>query len=187
MAPLIDALEENLAGWLDLPFAFFGHSLGALIAFELSRRLCGSAATTPVCLFVSGCRAPRSAILTPGVYELPDEEFLDHLSTRYQAIPQAVRQNKELTNLVLPTLRADFELLGTYVYRDDAPLSCPIVAYGGTEDDTVSADDLTSWADYTSAPFCRRIFPGEHFFLRTAEADVLEAVAERLTTTSTQH
>jgi medium-chain acyl-[acyl-carrier-protein] hydrolase len=181
MGPLVEALQENLRALFDLPFAFFGHSMGALIGFELSRGLERSG-LRPACLFVSGCRPPHSAFLDPAIHGLPDDEFLDHLSRRYRAIPDAVRQNAELTELVLPALRADFELLGSYVYvyAEGVPLACPIAAYGGDRDDTVAADDLAGWAEYTSGGFGRRVFAGDHFYLRTAEADVLNAMAEQL-------
>lgn len=180
MPDLVSELAEALRPVLDLPFAFFGHSMGALIAFELARRIRRTAGSMPAGLLVSGCRPPRSEFLDPGVYALPDGEFLDRLSRRYRAIPNAVRANAELLELVLPTLRADFELLARYEYRDDEALTCPILALGGDRDDTVSPEDLRGWAEYTRGPFNCRTVPGDHFFLKSAESELLAIVAGAL-------
>ena len=177
MTPLIDELGRALIPWLDRPFALFGHSMGALIAFELARRIRRTAALSPVCLVVSGCRPPRATFLDPGVYALPDREFLDRLSRRYRAIPDAVRANAELLELVLPTLRADFELLAEYAYAEEDALTCPILAVGGDKDDTVSVEDVKGWAEYTRGPFTCRIVAGDHFFLKTAESELLAMLA----------
>ncbi len=177
MEPLVAALSDAILPFLDRPFALFGHSMGALIAFELTRALQNRQGRSPARLFISGSRTPRSSFADANVHSLPDEAFLDCLHDRYQAIPDAVRENRELADIVMPTLRADFELLETYRCVGGAGLKCqcPLIVYGGREDDTVSPDELQGWASYCEADgaFRCRLLAGSHFFLRTAEADLI--------------
>lgn len=182
MGPLVVMLADALAPFLERPFAIFGHSMGALIAFELTRLLVGRQAPGPVRLFISGSRTPRSSFAEANVHGLPDDEFLDCLHRRYRAIPDAVRENRELAEIIMPALRADFELLVTYRYVDGAPLRCPLVVYGGQSDDTVSPEELQGWAEYGGADgtFRCRLFAGSHFFLRTSEADLLADIGSEL-------
>ncbi len=179
MEPLVAGLCGGLAGHLDRPFALFGHSMGALIAFELCRAL-EREGFSPSCLLVSGSRPPHASFSDADVYGLPDEEFLDCLHRRYRAIPDAVRENRELAEIVLPALRADFELLETYRLDGGPGLTCPIVAFGGRSDETVSPDELAEWARHTSGAFRCHLFEGDHFFLRSAEPALLAAVESEL-------
>jgi medium-chain acyl-[acyl-carrier-protein] hydrolase len=179
MEPLVAALREGLSAHLDRPFAVFGHSMGALIAFELCRAL-EREGVSPACLLVSGSRPPHASFSDADVHGLPDDAFLDCLHRRYRAIPDAVRENRELTEIVLPALRADFELLETYRLNDAAGLTCPIVAFGGSSDETVSSDELLEWARYASSALRCHLFEGDHFFLRSAEPELLAAVEKQL-------
>lgn len=180
MEPLVAALEQGIAPHLDKPFAFFGHSMGALIAFDLCRRLQQGRGVSPVCLFVSGSRPPHATWAEASVHSLADRDFLACVHDRYHAIPDAVRDNAELAQIVLPALRADFELLETYQCEEPGRLPCPLVAYGGRQDDTVTPTELESWSRYTDRSFRCRVLPGDHFFLRTAEADLLADLASQL-------
>src|SRR5205085_7159896 len=112
------------------PFAFFGHSLGALIAFELARIL----PVPPSHLFVSSSRAPQLPRRSSPLYQLPDAEFLTAMQTRYQALPAVVLADREVLTHFLTILRADFTLFDTYQHRPGKPLSSPITVYGGEED-----------------------------------------------------
>lgn len=179
LQPLVDALLDGIAPHLDKPFAFFGHSMGALVAFEASRQLQGRG-LAPVCLFVSGSRPPHAPWTAGSVHNLPDREFLACVHDRYHAIPDAVRHNPELAEIVLPALRADFEVLETYHCADFSPVSCPLVVYGGTHDDTVTPAELDTWRRYTAGPFRSHMLPGDHFFLRAAEPDLLADLAAQL-------
>jgi medium-chain acyl-[acyl-carrier-protein] hydrolase len=180
LPPLVEALAESLRPHLDRPFAFFGHSLGALVAFELARRLRRDQGIEPVQLFVSGCAAPhtraRGGRLT---HTLPAAEFWQEVR-RLNGTPAEVFDNEELRELLLPTLRADFALCETYTYAAGSPLTCPVCALGGLGDDAVAARDLDAWRELTTGPFRLRMLPGDHFFLKTARPLLLQALAQEL-------
>jgi len=167
MEQLIPALREAIHPYLDRPFAFFGHSLGAVIAFELARSL----TTHPLCLFVSGARAPqlRRDHLPPP--RPSDDELIEELR-RLNGIPQDLLEHRELMQLALPALRADTALYRNYVYHDAAPLDCPIRAYGGLSDERITHEHLEAWAEQTWA-FKLEMFPGGHFFLQTNQGEFL--------------
>ncbi len=179
LGDLVPALADGVAPLLDRPFALFGHSMGAVVAFELVRELRRRGAPAPVLLAVSGRQAPRRPEPEPPFSHLPDAEFLEELRRRYDGIPPEVLAERELLQLLLPTLRADVEALEGYVYAVDAPLACPISCFGG-EDDRVTVADLEAWCDETSAPVNVRRFRGGHFFVETARGEVLGALAQDL-------
>jgi medium-chain acyl-[acyl-carrier-protein] hydrolase len=177
---LVAEAADALAPLLDAPFAFFGHSMGALVAFELARELRRRGGPEPVRLVVSGARAPHRPNPDPPVRHLPDREFLEEVRVRYDGIPGAVLAHQELLDLLTPCLRADFTLVETYSYSVEAPLACPISCFGGHGDVRVSPEDLDAWGAQTSATFSLRMFEGGHFFLQSAEARVRQAVREEL-------
>jgi medium-chain acyl-[acyl-carrier-protein] hydrolase len=177
---LAPAAADANRPFLDLPFAFFGHSMGALAAFEVARELRRRGGPTPACLVVSGARAPHRPYPDPPVRELPDAEFLTEVRSRYDAIPAAVLANPELVELLLPSLRADFTVVETYDYREEAPLTCPIWCYGGLSDERVSREDLEAWSSHTSSAYALQMFPGNHFFLHSAETAVFQAITQAL-------
>jgi medium-chain acyl-[acyl-carrier-protein] hydrolase len=179
LAHLVAAAAEALAPGLDRPFAIFGHSLGALVAFELVRHLRRESMPMPVRLFVSGHQAPQLPDLRKHIHQLPDDEFVSELR-RYNATPEEVLRNPELMELLTPVLRADFEALETYVYRPEPPLPCPLSAFGGVADPEVSAEQLAGWREQAGGPYTERRFPGSHFFVQTEQAAVLGAVAQDL-------
>ncbi len=172
---LIAALAESLNHYVDQPFALFGHSLGALVAFELARNLCRQGRRAPVHLFVSGCRAPHLAHTDRWAHTLPDGAFRDELR-RLNGTPAELLDNDELMDLLLPTLRADFALFETYDYRSGSPLRCPITALGGRDDEGITREDLDAWHTHTRARFQRRVLPGDHFFLRNAQTLVWDEI-----------
>ncbi|NOK63905.1 MAG: thioesterase [Chloroflexi bacterium AL-W] len=177
MAPYVQNIAREIAPYTDKPFAFFGHSLGARVSFELARSLRRNAMPTPVQLFVSGNPAPHIPDPDPPIYHLPDSEFIQELRG-YNGTPNEVLEHEELMELLLPLLRADFELHDTYTYTSDEPLDCPIFAFGGLRDPDVSQDDLTAWRKQTSNSFNLRMFPGDHFFLHNERTQLIRAVSQ---------
>jgi medium-chain acyl-[acyl-carrier-protein] hydrolase len=163
LLPLAEALAEELLPFLDRPFVFFGHSAGALLAFETIRQLRRNGATLPDCLFVSGCRAPQLPDSTPPIHAMSDARFLDEIR-RLNGTPDGVLRDAQLLELLLPTLRADFEVVETYVFTPEEPLACPISAFGGLADGWVSRGELAAWRKQTSGWFEVRWCNGGHFF-----------------------
>ncbi len=171
--PLIDTLMETLLPYFEMPYAFFGHSMGALISFELTRALRANDATTgPVRLCVSGHRAPHLPHTLPLTYNLPEHRFIEELQ-RLQGTPEEVLQHPELLQLLFPLLRADFAVCETYIYTPQAPLACPISAFGGLRDENVSCESLEAWRDQTYGSCTVRFFEGGHFFLKNEQEPLL--------------
>jgi len=179
MGPLVRAAAQALLPYLDKPFAFFGHSLGALVSFELARYLRREHGLSPVHLFVSGHNAPQLPDRDPPIHDLPEPEFLEELR-RLNGTPEEVLQHPELRELIFPILRADFEVCDTYVYEPDDPLNCPISAFGGLRDEHLSREGLEAWREQTIASFSLRMFPGDHFYLNTDRPLLLRALAREL-------
>lgn len=176
---LVPLLAEALKPFLDKPFAIFGYSLGAVIGFELTRLLRQTASAGPAHLFVAGRRAPQVSVDRSPRYALPDEEFISELR-KLNGTPQEVLEHPELVQLMLPLVRADFELDETYVYRAEPPLDVPLSAYGGLEDVDVAREQLESWREQTTASFDLIMFPGDHFFLHTSSSLLFQAINRRL-------
>lgn len=175
LGPLIDALYPAILPYLDRPFAFFGHSLGALVSFELTRRLRREEQALPVHLFVSGRRAAHLPIREERYHLLGDEDLKTTLRN-YNGTPGAALEHAELMELMLPVLRADFAVHETYEHVNEAPLEVPISAFGGVSDPTVPAERLEAWGEQTTKAFRVRLLPGDHFYLNAARAEVIRAI-----------
>ena len=186
---LVRALDQALRPYMDVPFAFFGYSMGALISFELARYLRKTRSPGPLHLFVAAHRAPQLPQAHPDLHRLPETavagsgviSIFDALD-RLGGTPTTVRQHVELMQLMLPTLRADFALCETYIYSYDAPLSCPITAFGGELDTHVSLASLPAWREQTQGSFMLNILPGNHFFLHSQQQLLLQAISQDLAT-----
>ena len=179
LSPLVYTLTEALLPHLTTPFAFFGHSMGALIGFELARQLRRQHGPSPVHLFVSGREAPQLPSLEPPIHALPEPQFIAELQ-RFNGTPKEVLEHPDLMQLLIPTLRADFAVCETYTYISDAPIDCSISAFGGLQDHEVSCEQLEAWRDQSRASFSLCMFPGDHFFLDTAEPLLLKTIAQLL-------
>ncbi len=175
---LIAALADAIAPHLPPVFAFWGHSMGAMISFELARELRRRNQPSPIALFVSGRSAPQIPDRDPHTFDLPKQEFIAELR-RLKGTPAEVLESAELTDLLLPTVRADFELIQKYEYQSEAPLSCAIRAYGGLQDTEVPAADLKAWQEQTTGTFKVRMFPGDHFYVHTS-ADLVNVLRRDL-------
>jgi surfactin family lipopeptide synthetase A len=179
LSPLVQTLAQAMVPLLDKPFAFFGHSLGALVAFELARQLRRQAGVQPVRLFISADRAPQLPQRDRPIHALPEAEFLVELR-RLNGIPGRVLEEADFMQSMLPVLRADFAVYETYVYSTEPPLNCPFSLFGGLQDHRVSRGDLEAWRDQTNGSFSLRMFPGDHFFLNTTQPLLLQVLSQEL-------
>ncbi len=179
LEPLVEALACVLPAYLDIPYAFFGHSLGALLGFELARRLARESIPQPVHLFVSGHPAPHLPATHPPTYDLPESQFVDKL-LEMNGMAQEMLQEAELMAMLLPILRADFEVCETYTYAAGPALPCAITALGGLRDLYVTRQGLESWGQHTRGAFAVRVFPGDHFYLKDAQHLLLETIVRTL-------
>jgi medium-chain acyl-[acyl-carrier-protein] hydrolase len=176
---LVEPLGAALLPQLDRPYALFGHSMGAVAAYEVARWLTGHARAGPACLLVSGRRAPGTAPTRQRISELPDDQFLAAVR-QLNGIPPEVLREPELLSMLLPALRADFELAETYQPLPGDRLSCPVAAYLSTSDPEVTPAGVLGWQEMTTGEFSVRVFRGDHFYLKGDRPDVLSAVREDL-------
>lgn len=185
MRPLVRDLFTAMAPHLDRPFAIFGHSMGAAIAYELARAAT-LAGHTPDHLFVSARRAPGEPPTHPPLFALPKDRLVAETERLYGPMPAVVRRHPALLDTFLPTMRADFQLLDTWVTPGDAVLTCPVTAYAGADDQAVPPEALKGWSSVTRGPFRHVVLPGGHFgYVRDTHdarddvATVLRASASR--------
>lgn len=174
-ADAINELAREIVPFIDRPYMFFGHSNGALLAYELACRLQSQHRALPQHLIVSGRDAPSQARSEPPIHQLPDEAFIAELKT-YGGMPEAVLENRALINVLLPALRADFEMAETYEFTSRAPLRCPITAFAGHNDEWVSEDGLLAWRALTESRFEWKMFEGDHFFIHETLAELLSEI-----------
>ena len=180
LLPLTKTLTPILKPYLNIPFVFFGHSMGATLAFEIARQLRRDGHPTPVKLFTACCPSPQKPIRRPFIHILPKAEFLQELQLRYNAIPQLILENEELMQIFLPSLRADFTMIETYSYAFENPLLFPITAFGGLEDKAIRYQDLEDWCRETSSYFNLEMFNGGHFFLQDYPTEFLARFSQHL-------
>lgn len=176
---LLSTLTPEIAPYTDTPYAFFGHSMGAQLAFELARKLRDMGADQPKCLIVSGRRAPQKQKKSKPIYSLPESEFRDEIR-RLNGTPDEALNNPELMDLVSPILRADFQLIETWQYQPSDPIDVPVMALGGVKDNQVSMDDLEDWKTVTRGPFCLELFSGDHFFINQVTDSLLNTVNQAI-------
>jgi surfactin synthase thioesterase subunit/glycosyltransferase involved in cell wall biosynthesis len=179
MGPLVAALAGQIDGYLDQPFAFFGHSMGAVVAFELARELRRRSRPLPRMLIVSGARAPQFRRHHVPPTAPSREAFVEELR-RLEGIPPEVLGDAALMRAILPALEADAALYRNYIYAEGPPLSIPVRAYGGADDPNVRREHLDGWREQTTASFAVRVFPGGHFYTTTAREAFLEALERDL-------
>jgi medium-chain acyl-[acyl-carrier-protein] hydrolase len=181
LSMLVEEIAINIYPYLDRPFAFFGHSMGALLSFELALLLRHQGYSEPNHLFASGHRAPHLMRKRSPTHDLPEPEFIEELR-RLQGTPEAVLINEELRELVFPALRADFRAIETYEYETDEPLNCPITVFGGLQDFDVDIASLEGWRQHTTKKFDLQLFTGNHFFLHESQTLIIQAIRQQMDT-----
>ncbi len=179
MAELVDAALAEIRAEQrrhSLPFAIFGHSMGALVAYELTVAMEADADSTgavPAHLFVSGRRPPDELHEGERIHALADETFLDKMQRLYGGVPDAVRQEPELLALFLPGLRADVQVFETYAPLTDRRVLCPVRVYGGIDDRRPKPELLPGWQRLAEREISLRTFAGDHFYLNDARAELV--------------
>ncbi|MER5950475.1 alpha/beta fold hydrolase [Streptomyces sp. NPDC001904] len=177
---LLDDLVPALLPHLDRPFAFFGHSMGAIVSWELTRTLQRQQGLEPTRLMVSGCRAPQHhESWSLSELDLSDDALVNELR-RLNGTPEELLQNPDFVSFILPTFRADLSLFASYVYRPGELLNCAVSAFGGNADPQVSEDHVKAWSELTTGPTEVEIFPGGHLFLNSERQNLLRSISHAL-------
>lgn len=178
-----ELVEEFLNTWeepAEKTFAFYGHSFGGLVAFEVARSLRRAGMRGPEWLFVAACRPPQLGFLRPPIHGLPDDDFLDALESRYGGIPAQIRGDRELMNLFLEPLRADLTAYERYRMEEEAALDVPVTAFAGADDTAASAACMQGWSRHTTAAFELKVLPGGHFLSLSSQKAVTDWIRTRL-------
>lgn len=161
--------------YLDKPYILFGHSLGAMIAHEVAVTLQKEKKTLPHHLFVSGRRAPHIPRREEDYHTLSDTLLIEKIQ-EFNGTPLQIFDTPELISLFLPMLRADFKISETYRLKEFLPLRCNLTALGGTQDPTVTVEDIKEWKNYTLQDFQYHLFPGNHFFIHAEQQLVINLI-----------
>ena len=176
---LSQTLSPILLPYTGLPFAFFGHSLGALLCYEVARQLRQQHSLSPIRLFVSSRSAPQLSASSPPLHQMPESVLVEQLRS-INGTPEILLQDQRWRKVFLPILRADLSLSETYTYTPDEPLDCPISAFGGLQDSSVSVAQLEAWRYQTHNSFTLKMFEGNHFFLNKVQPLLLQAISQLL-------
>lgn len=171
---LVNAIADRMHRETNVPYALYGHSMGALISFELGRELFRRHGTGPKHLFVSGHCAPQWPRNDPATFNLPPDKFAAELK-KLNGTPKEILEEPELLELFIRPLRADFEIVDTYEYHPGELLSCPITVYGGLRDASVPVESCRAWQEQSSAGCKVRMLSGDHFFIRDPELEFMNA------------
>ena len=182
MAPLVKELVQALSLHLDMPFALFGHSMGAHVAFEFARELRRAAGLEPVHLFVAGHQAPHRKCRVPPVYGAPDGALMDRVHL-LAGTPREVLAQPGLMQIMLPILRADLEIVETYQYVAEEPLRYPISAFWAHSDIVADEEEALAWSAQTTDTFKVRDLEGDHFFVHSSRHAIQRAIREDLMAT----
>lgn len=167
---LVNAIADSMGPEIRLPYALYGHSMGALISFELSLELIRRYSTGPQHLFVSGRSAPQWPRTRRPIFHLPHEDFLTELK-RLNGTPREILEDPDLLKFFLSVLRADFEMVETYEYQHRGTLNCPITVYSGLNDEDVSLESCQAWREQTTSDCRITMVRGDHFFIRNPKSE----------------
>ncbi|MFI6108975.1 thioesterase II family protein [Streptomyces sp. NPDC051310] len=184
--PLLDSIDalraglaEELAPWRDRPLALFGHSMGAVLAYEVARTLCGDAGAPPVHLFVSGRGGPEQQVEL-ALDQMDDRAMVTALDD-LGGTDMRFLDDEDVLRLVAPAIRSDYRAVRTYRHVPGPPLPCPITALVGDRDAMAPVGVVEPWGAHTSADFRMEVFPGGHFYLAENLGEVQRLVYDRLT------
>ncbi|MEO8062858.1 MAG: alpha/beta fold hydrolase [Pseudomonadota bacterium] len=180
MDDLIGGMVDAIAPFLDKPYAIFGHSFGALCAFEAIRELRRRGLRQPVLFVPAGRRPPHVEKKKPAIASLPREQFIEELRKDFGDHIRHVLDSVELQEVFIPQIHADFALSEAYSFRTEDPLDCPVTAFAGVDEDELENDELDAWALHTRRGFHSRRFPGDHFFVRESQRLVIDSMAQEI-------
>lgn len=176
---LVEQTARAIYEYRDKSFAIFGYSFGALLAFEVCRELRRQDMVMPLHLFVAACQAPQIPDAYPPISMLDDREFVEKVEELFE--PQSEAWNHlELRDFLLPVLRDDIAVCESYVYREEAPLSCPIHVFAGEQDRSISVDSTRYWSEQSTGTVCQYVFPGGHFFIDNSVDEIISLVSSAL-------
>lgn len=175
LADLVELLVDEIVCQLNGPYAFYGHSVGALVCFEVAHALSIRRWREPEVLFVSAFRAPQMPSRRKPVYNLDDDALLDHV-VRLGGVPPSILAEPDLLKAVMPILRADLAVSETYGFSARTKLDCPIHVFGGDGDPIVLPDEYGPWAELTDGNCEVTLFRGGHFFQEISQFHVFEAM-----------
>ena len=177
---LAEVLAAELSPHANKPYALFGHSVGATIAFEVARAFRREGVPLPLHLFVSGCRAPQLSHTSYRSYDLPSADLIGRLR-KLNGTPSQILESPVMMEFFLPIIRADLQMIQTYNYSAEAPLSCPISAFGGWQDLEEPPEMISAWCEQTTSSFQWQMFAGDHFFLHSEHDHLLQIISRQLT------
>lgn len=173
IARLADLIAGELQAIQPRPTLLFGHSMGALVAFEVARRL-ERAGAAPLTLMTSGRRAPSTTRAT--AMHLHDDARLVNELRAMDGTHNQILEDEQLLSMVLPVLRSDYRAVETYTHVPGSPLRCPIVSLIGAHDPQATIDEVRAWAGHTAGGFTLRVFDGGHFYLDAAVDEVVGVI-----------
>jgi medium-chain acyl-[acyl-carrier-protein] hydrolase len=179
LSGIVEDAFSPIRGLIERPYAFFGHSLGGIIAFEMARHLRKQGKPLPRHLFVSGIRAPQVPKREAEAFSLPRQEFIEKIK-ELGGTPSEILENEEMLDIMIPVLRKDFQIYETYSYAHDLPMPVPITAFGGRRDNFVTEDDIRKWSEHTSSLFEMQMFAGDHFFILENMNNVAQLIARAI-------
>jgi len=178
---IVSALMAELRGEMARPYAIFGHSMSALIAFEWARALEHEGMREPEVLFVSGREAAQRELGHRELHRMEDEAMLRALEAKYGGDANEVLMDAEMREVFLPIVRADLTVVETYRFVAGEKLKCDVRAFAGIEDKSVTEEGLAAWGEVTSRSFRAQRFAGDHFYhLGAAQGELLETIAREL-------
>ncbi len=178
IADLAEEVFHALRVWADRPLFLFGHSMGAVVAFEVARRMEQAGGPTPASLFASGRRAP-SRYRTEGVHQRDDDGIVRELQ-ELSGTDSRLLGDEELLRMILPAIRNDYKAIETYRCDAGATVSCPITVITGDADPRTTIEEAQAWREHTTSAFDLRVFSGGHFFIAAQQAEIIKMISAKL-------